>query len=120
MESLGEDECKFLRAVIEQARAKLPTRPDFDPASAKLFDLTVLYSTTLTVDHVDMWDQDGPGHFIMSITINGDGVWMFVGEDEDALFTGLYVGVNQWIAFTESLRYEQTHQVSLQKFLLQI
>ena len=104
----------LLQQIVEHARRQLGSikLERFDAATAPLFDISVLYNTSITVDHTDVSTEDGPGHVLCLVNFNGDGMVIFVGEEEESLFTMQYLGVNQWLVFTDDMRYGQTHQVT--------
>ena len=96
--------------LIQQARSHIPLR--FAAMKNHLWDLTILYNSAWTPDHVDECEKDGPGHLVMNLVFNGTGWMIFCGEVHDtAKFLGVLVVPGVWTMFTDELRYEATHQV---------
>ena len=48
-----------------------------DPIPKETYDMTILFSSTNTVDHVDEPDGDGPGHIIVNLDLASDGFLIF-------------------------------------------
>jgi hypothetical protein len=98
------------KSIVEMVRDKLPRK--LRQYTNVVYDLTILFSGTVTPDHVDDPTGDGPGHLIVNLCLNGDGLLIFSSEaDANADFVGCYMMANAWIAFTDELRYAATHQV---------
>ena len=96
--------------LVDMVRQKLPS--SLKRFTTVVYDLTILFSGTVTPDHIDEPEGDGPGHVIVNLCLNGDGILVFSSEaDPNALFHGTYMMPNAWIAFTGNLRYAATHQV---------
>ena len=98
------------RDLCETVRKKLPA--EAQKQAGEVYDITIIYSATITPDHIDEPDGDGPGHIIANLCLNGDGLLVFSSESNStADFAGCYQPPNALVAFTDELRYEATHGV---------
>jgi hypothetical protein len=96
--------------LVNSVRSWLP--PDLQEFAKVVYDPTIIISGTITPDHVDEINWDGPGEVIVNLCLNGDGLLVFSSEaNTDADFVGCYMPPNSWIAFTGQLRCAGTHQV---------
>jgi len=101
---------KVIGDLINLAKSKLPR--NLTKLCAVVWDVTVLFNTSITPDHTDEWDADGPGDYIMNICMNGDGIFVFtMATAEEQPMMGVYVGANHYTVFGKDLRYAATHQV---------
>jgi hypothetical protein len=95
---------------MNTVRSWLP--PELEKYAEVAYDPTVIISGTITPDHVDEINGDGPGEVIVNLCLNGDGLLVFSSESKaDADFVGCYMPPNAWIAFSGTLRVAATHQV---------
>ena len=96
--------------LVNLVRSWLP--PELQEFAKVVYDPTVIISGTITPDHVDEINAEGPGEVIVNLCLNGDGLLIFSSEaNTDADFVGCYMPPNSWIAFTGHLRCAGTHQV---------
>lgn len=94
--------------VIQLARDKNPILV----GKKKIYDVSILFNSSLTPEHVDEPQWDGTGDVILNICAWGDGCFTLMDcENKSEHMVGMYMGTNDWVAFSGGLRYKCTHQV---------